>query len=68
MLQKKGKNDEMKYQIYLQKDVSEMINAIAQGLGMKPATFIKQQLESNYRKAYEDAVKLGMLNNGPKKQ
>ena len=57
----------MKYQIYLQKDVSEMINAIATGLGKKPATFIKEMLENNFRTAYKDAIESGALNYGRKK-
>lgn len=47
----------MKYQIYLQKDVSAMINAIAEGLNKKPSTLIKEMLESNFRNAYKDTLK-----------
>lgn len=36
----------MKYQIYLNKDTSEIINKMAQKDNKKPATFIKQMLES----------------------
>lgn len=56
----------MKYQIYLQKDVSDIINAISKSYGKKPSTFIKEMLESNFRKAYADAMKTGVLKNGRK--
>lgn len=42
----------MKYQIYLQKDVSEIINKIAQALNQAPSTLIKNYLETNFREAY----------------
>jgi len=48
----------MKYQIYLQKDVSDIINAISEGLNKKPATLIKEMLESNFRNAYKDTLKV----------
>lgn len=48
----------MKYQIYLQKDVSEIINKVAKTLGKKPSTMIKEMLESNFRTAYQDAIKV----------
>lgn len=51
----------MKYQIYLQKDVSDIINAIAQGLHKKPSTLIKEMLESNFRTAYSQAIEQGAL-------
>ena len=35
----------MKYQIYLNKDTSEIINAIAQKEGRKPASLIKEFME-----------------------
>ena len=51
----------MKYQIYLQKDVSEIINAIAQGLNKKPNTLIKEMLEENFRLGFNQAVAQGAL-------
>lgn len=48
----------MKYQIYLQKDVSDIINQIALGLNKKPSTLIKELLESNFRTAYKDALEV----------
>ena len=36
----------MKYQIYLNKDTSEIINKMADKDNLKPATFIKQMIES----------------------
>lgn len=48
----------MKYQIYLQKDVSEIINAVAQSLNKKPSALIKEMLESNFRTAYKDVLEL----------
>lgn len=47
----------MRYQIYLSKDVSDIINAISQGLEKKPNTLIKELLESNFRNAYADILK-----------
>lgn len=41
----------MKYQIYLKKDVSELINAVAKATGKKPTTFIKDFLESCFNEA-----------------
>lgn len=35
----------MKYQIYLKKDVSEVINTISKVSNQKPATFIKEFIE-----------------------
>ena len=52
----------MKYQIYLQKDVSDIINSISKGLNKKPSTFIKELLESNFRTAYKDAINSGLTN------
>lgn len=55
----------MKYQIYLQKDVSEIVDAIAMGLNKTPSTLLKEMLESNFRNAYKDALKLvGDKDNG----
>lgn len=48
----------MKYQIYLQKDVSEIINALCAGLDIKPSTFIKEHLETSFRSAYQSAIKI----------
>lgn len=48
----------MRYQIYLAKDVSDIINAIAKGTNQKPATMIKQLLEDNFRTAYIQATDL----------
>ena len=47
----------MKYQIYLAKDVSEIINNVAKTLKKKPSTMIKEMLENNFRIAYQDALK-----------
>lgn len=54
----------MKYQIYLQKDVSQMINSIAEGLGKTPAQLIKELIETNFRTAYKDAVKITGMKGG----
>lgn len=54
--QKKGHT--MKYQIYLQKDVSDIINTVAKHYNKKPATLIKEMLESNFRIALEQEKKL----------
>jgi len=51
----------MRYQIYLSKDVSDIINSISKGLSKKPNTLIKELLESNFRTAYADAIKQGAL-------
>jgi len=48
----------MKYQIYLQKDVSDIINKIAKFEGKKPNTFIKDILELNFRSAYKQATEV----------
>lgn len=48
----------MKYQIYIQKDVSDIINAVAKSLNKKPTTLLKEMLESNFRNAYKDVVAL----------
>jgi len=53
----------MRYQIYLSKDVSDIINAISKGVNKKPNTLIKELLESNFRTAYADALKQGVLQN-----
>ena len=47
----------MKYQIYLQKDVSELINGIARALNKNPSTFIKTYLEDTFRQSAELATK-----------
>lgn len=48
----------MKYQIYLQKDVSDIINGVAKSLNKKPTALIKEMLESNFRNAYKDVVEM----------
>lgn len=48
----------MKYQIYLQKDVSDIINKVAKFEGKKPNTLIKELLEQNFRTAQEQANKV----------
>lgn len=48
----------MKYQIYLNKETSEIINKCAQKDGKKPSTFIKQMLESLFRIAKSSAIAL----------
>ena len=48
----------MKYQIYLQKDVSDIINAVAKATNKKPNTMIKEMLESNFRVAFNQATEL----------
>lgn len=59
----------MRYQIYLSKDVSDIINTISQGLNKKPNTFIKELLESNFRTAYADVLKQqGVSTNEPTKK
>ncbi len=47
----------MKYQIYLKKDVSDIINHVAKSLNKKPSTMIKEMLEDNFRTAYQQATK-----------
>jgi len=47
----------MKYQIYLQKDVSDIVNAIAKSLNQAPSTMLKEMLETNFRTAYNQAKK-----------
>ena len=54
--QKKGLT--MKYQIYLQKDISDIINTVAKHYNKKAATLIKEMLESNFRIALEQEKKL----------
>lgn len=39
----------MKYQIYLSKEVSEIINGIAKAEKKKPASFIKEFLETSFK-------------------
>lgn len=46
----------MRYQIYLDKEVSDIINTISKGLNKKPNTLIKELLESNFRTAYADVL------------
>lgn len=53
----------MKYQIYLQKDVTELINGIAQALNQAPATFIKNYLEDNFRAVMQEARKENIKHN-----
>lgn len=48
----------MKYQIYLQKDVSDIINKVAKYEGKKPNTLIKELLELNFRQAYNQAIEV----------
>ena len=42
----------MKYQIYLSKEVSDIINAIAHFENIKPNTLIKNLMEQNITSAY----------------
>lgn len=57
----------MKYQIYLAKDVSEVLNAISEGLNKKPSTLIKELLEDNFRRGIIQATQyLGGAKNGGK--
>lgn len=53
----------MKYQIYLQKDVTELINGIAEALNQAPATFIKNYLEDNFRAVMQEARKENIKHN-----
>lgn len=48
----------MKYQIYLAKDVSHIINKVAEYEKKKPCTLIKELLEDNFRTAYNQANEL----------
>lgn len=48
----------MKYQIYLNKETSEIIQKCAEKDGKKPATFIKQMLESLFRIAKAGALQM----------
>lgn len=43
----------MKYQIYLQKDVSEIVEELSKNLNTKSSTLIKQMIEDTLRSAYE---------------
>ena len=54
----------MKYQIYLKKDTSNLVNQLAEKNGEKPATFIKKFLESFMRiySATEDQLKKEIMN------
>lgn len=61
--ERKGDVFFMRYQIYLSKDVSDIINAISKGVNKKPNTLIKELLESNFRTAYADALSQGVLQN-----
>ena len=45
----------MKYQIYIKKEVSDIINKVAQFEGKKPNTLIKELLEQNFTLAYNQA-------------
>lgn len=54
----------MKYQIYLAKDVSDLVNKVAKYEGKKPNTLIKELLESNFRTAYQQATELETSKNG----
>jgi len=45
----------MKYQIYLNKDISDIINALAKAEGKKSNTFIKEFVERSF-----EAVKTAM--------
>lgn len=54
----------MKYQIYLAKDVSDLVNKVAKYEGKKPNTLIKELLESNFRTAYQQATELETNKNG----
>ena len=46
----------MKYQIYLNAETSEIINKMAEKDQKKPATFIKQMIESIMRVAKQTAL------------
>lgn len=48
----------MKYQIYLNKETSELINKLAEKENMKPATAIKTILESVYKAAKTASVEI----------
>lgn len=58
----------MKYQIYLKKDTSTLVNNLAEKNGEKPATFLKKFLESFMRiySATETQLKKEILSNGDK--
>jgi len=54
----------MRYQIYLAKDVSDLVNKVAKYEGKKPNTLIKELLESNFRTAYQQANEMETNKNG----
>lgn len=47
----------MKYQIYLNKRTTEIVNYLASKSDMKPATFIKLMVEGGVNASYELAKK-----------
>lgn len=59
----------MKYQIYLNKQTTEIVNYLANKSNMKPSTFIKLMVEGGVKASYELAKKEleGKTNNEPKK-
>ena len=59
----------MKYQIYLNKETTELINYLAQKTNMKPSTFIKRMVEGGVKASREiakDKIE-GELTNEPQK-
>lgn len=48
----------MKYQIYLNKSTSELVNYLAERSNLKPNTFIKQVLEDTLKYSLEVTKKL----------
>lgn len=48
----------MKYQIYLAKDVSDIVNKVANFENKKPSTLLKELLEDNFRTAYNQATEV----------
>lgn len=54
----------MKYQIYLNKETSELLNSMAEQLKMKPSTFIKAFIEGSFNTLIsmkEDSESVKML-------
>lgn len=45
----------MKYQIYLNKFTSEIVNKMAEEINIKPATMIKEIFETNVLNGYKQA-------------
>lgn len=58
----------MKYQIYLNKTTSEMLNEIARQLDKKPSTLIKEFIENSFTMAEKTiGEEKGDLSNGTAK-